>query len=78
MQLANQCTFSYELIHASMPRQLAVNGACGRVLCPAAHAFSAGIKCRHCTFLVPKKLTFSPVLTKQSGVVPGMVDRGTT
>ena len=26
-------------------------------------------------FLVPKKLTFPSVLTKQCGVVPGMVDR---
>ena len=26
-------------------------------------------------FLVPKQLTFPSVLTKQSGVVPGMIDR---
>ena len=25
----------------------------GRVLCPAAHAFSAGIKCRHCRHVCP-------------------------
>ena len=37
---------------ASMTRKLGGNRACGRVFCPAAHAFSAGIKCRHCIYNV--------------------------
>ena len=39
-----------EVIHASMPKKLGGNRTCGHVLCPAAHAFCAGINCRHCIF----------------------------
>ena len=32
-----------------MPRKLDGNWVCGRLFYPAAHAFSAGMKCRHCS-----------------------------
>ena len=32
-----------------MPRKLGGNRACGRAFAQAAHAFSAEIKCRHCS-----------------------------
>ena len=32
-----------------MTRKREGNRACGRVLCRAANAFSAGIKCQHCS-----------------------------
>ena len=34
------------------------NRACGRVLCPVAHAFSAVIKCRHCMIYTAITLDF--------------------
>ena len=41
--------FSCDVIHAFMPRKLGVNGHVVVNYARVAHAFSAGIKCQHCT-----------------------------
>ena len=46
--------FSCEVIHAYMPRKLGCNRTCGRVLCQAARALSAGIEWRHCNLKLGK------------------------
>ena len=44
----SELTLSCEVIQATITRKLGDNRTPCRVLCPAAYAFGAGIKCRHC------------------------------
>ena len=47
-----KATFSCEVIHASIPRELGGNpGHVVVYFARAAHAFSAGIKCLHCIYV---------------------------
>ena len=61
------------VVRSSMP--MGGNRGCGWVLCRAAQAFSAGILCRHCTFVVLFMSTIRKSLTQQHGAVVQQVTK---
>ena len=52
---------SCELIHAFIPKKLGTIGRAVVYYARAAHVFSAGIKCRHCSLRIKATFSYSEV-----------------